>query len=116
MTIQGETLVKRRIRAALMATGRVRIFPNPRGFDREFKRWYGLADGAADLVGLLRSGQERGRFVAFEVKTHAAGSRPRKTQLAHADMIRADGGFYAFVRDEVEALAALARAECGESE
>jgi hypothetical protein len=107
--MQAETPIRRRIREALNASGRVRVFPNPRGFDREHKRWYGLSDGAADLVGFLRGG----RWCEFEVKRHAEGSRPEATQLARAKVVRAWGGFYTFVRSPEEAMAALERAEKG---
>jgi hypothetical protein len=126
MTVQKETAVKRAIRKALIESGRVRLFPNPRGFDREYKRWYGLTDGAADLVGLLRcphppcneccQGRACGRWVEFEVKRPVAGSRAMQSQLAHANVVRDDGGFYCFVRSPEEALDALTRAWRGERE
>ncbi len=128
MTAQAETAVKAAIRQALMRTERVRLFPNPQGFDSVVGRRYGLGAGSADLVGYLRCGCPEtpvdgyhvgrycGRWVEFEVKRPHKGSRAEKSQLAHAAVVRRDGGFYCFVRTVDEAFAALARAELGWAE
>lgn len=101
-----ETQLLFAIRKALVESGRVILWRNNTGFDRERRVKYGLGLGGADLVGLLRP---FGRFVAFEVKTQAG--RTSNEQRLWADAVRAVGGFAAVVRSVDDAVQALARAE-----
>jgi hypothetical protein len=98
------------IRAMLADTGRVSLWRNNTGFDRERRIKYGLGLGGADLVGLI----DGGRFVAFEIKTPIG--RVSKDQILWANAVRARGGFVAVVRSVDDAALALARAESGASE
>ncbi len=105
-----ETGLMRQIRKALNDTHRVRVVRNSVGFDEIRGLRYGLGIGSADLVGILRSG----RVFVIEVKTPRGRTRPEQRTWAAA--IRRWGGFAAFARSIDEALAALERAENGESE
>lgn len=69
---------------------------------------YGLANGSADLVGLLAP---TGRFFALEVKK--PGEAPTKEQAQWAALVRKFGGFCATVRSVEEARAAVERARAG---
>jgi hypothetical protein len=82
---------------------------------------YGLANGSADLVGVLTvrvafNGAERalGRFFALEVKR--PGEQPTAEQKQWATLMRARGAFVATVCSADDARAALARARAGASE
>lgn len=70
---------------------------------------YGLETGSADLVGCLD-----GRFVALEVKR--PGGVQSDEQIAWAERVRFNGGFYAVVKSVDEARAAIARARTGACE
>lgn len=94
--------LKRQILAALGARADVRIFDNPRGFDRLAKATYGLAPGASDLLAIVAP---HGRFLALEVKTGRAV--PTREQHAFLAMIDSMGGVGRIVRSVAEALAAL---------
>lgn len=72
---------------------------------------YGLANGSADLVGLLAPS---GRWVALEVK--APKGRTTDEQGRWLALVRKMGGFACVVHSVEEALAALDRARTGASE
>jgi hypothetical protein len=74
----------------------------------------GLGKGSTDLVGILNSSLDRGRFVALEGKTGDAV--PTKEQRMFMDLIRKRGGFAAVFHTVEEAKAALQRARNGESQ
>lgn len=63
---------------------------------------YGMAPGAADLVGLLGPA---GRFLALEVKV--PGMRPRAEQLEWGAIVQRRGGVYAVVHSVEEAQAVI---------
>lgn len=105
-----ETPIMFEVRRALAATGKLLLWRSNTGFDRERKVKYGLGLGGPDLIGVLRP---LGRLCGFEVKTPTGRVMPEQ-KLWH-DAVRAAGGFVAVVRSGDEALAALARAENGES-
>ncbi len=102
------------IKAAVNLDGRARLVRNNTGLGRalrsEDKIRYGLGNGGADLVGLLRSG----RAIAIEVKTPIG--RLSDDQRAWATAFRAWGGFYAVARSAPHAMAAIDRAIQGASE
>lgn len=72
---------------------------------------YGLANGSADLVGVLAPS---GRWVALEVK--APKGRTTDEQDRWLALVRKMGGFACVVHSVDEALAALDRARAGGSE
>lgn len=72
---------------------------------------YGLANGSADLVGVLAPS---GRWVALEVK--APKGRTTDEQDRWLALVRKMGGFACVVHSVEEALAALDRARKGERE
>jgi hypothetical protein len=108
--MKAETLIMRRIREAIMRTGRARVVRNNVGFDELLKIPYGLGRGSPDLVGLLRGS---GRVFCLEVK--APGGRASREQTLWADVMRRDGAFVAFVNSPEQAIEALTRAENGAS-
>lgn len=75
---------------------------------------YGLLEGSADLVGLVRMPDGVGRFFSLEVKT--ARGRLTPAQVAWANVVRGYGGFAAVVRSAEDALAAVDRCQRGASE
>lgn len=105
-----ESTIQAQIRQALNLTNRVRIVRNATGFDLEHKQRYGLGIGGADLVGLLLSG----RGFALEIKTPIG--RLSKEQTAWLSAFRRFGGFAAVARSLDDAMAALIRAESGQSQ
>lgn len=74
----------------------------------------GLGKGSADLIGILNSPLDRGRFVALEAKT--GGATTTKEQRMFMDLVRRRGGFAAVFHTVEEAKAALQRAREGKSE
>lgn len=109
-SVNAETPIMRAVRAAIARTGRARLLRNNVGYDAATKVRYGLNAGSPDLVGCLRSG----RVFCLEVKTPVG--RISAEQKAWATAARRWGCFVAFVRSADDALAALERAEKGESE
>lgn len=71
----------------------------------------GLPKGSSDLIGVLAP---LGRLLALEVKTDRG--RVTDEQQMFLALVRRMGGFGAVVRNEEEALAAIARARGGLSE
>lgn len=69
---------------------------------------YGLARGAADLVGVLAPG---GRWVALEIKR--PGGRTTDEQELFLRLVRRMGGFAAVVDSVESARAAIDRARAG---
>jgi len=110
-----------RARRALEALELVQALINGARFAR-----MGLVPGAADLIGILRTGgwsaitagkpggepRVLGRFFAFEVKNQDGVVKPEQSDW-HA-LVRSMGGFVAVVRSEADAVAALERARKGE--
>jgi len=105
-----ESTIQAQVRQAVNLTKRARLVRNHTGYDSDHKCRYGLGIGGADLVGLLRSG----RGFALEIKTNTG--KPTAEQLAWLRAFRSFGGFATIVRSVDEAMAALDRAERGESE
>jgi hypothetical protein len=103
-----ETFLMQRVRAAIAHTGLIVLWRNNTGVDLERRVRYGLGNGSADLVGLVRGS---GRFFALEIKTPTG--RLSKDQEAWGSVVRKKGGFCAVVRSEAEALAAVGRAARG---
>lgn len=117
--MQPESRISRRIRVAVVRSGRARIFPNrivPMAYakTRDGRMvpvgWLGGPEGSPDLWGALRGG----RAFCLEVKTPTGTVSP--TQRRWHAAARAWGVFVAVVRSPEEALEALARAERGECE
>lgn len=88
---------------------------------------YGLCEGSADLVGVLRvpgwiaecpNRDHVGIFFALEVKRpgHRTGKRRAELQRLFLQLVRRMGGFAAQVESVGEARSALARAREGGSE
>ncbi len=83
---------------------------------------YGLCDGSADVVGMVRFGvcchelcpmqapehMRVGRFFALELKM--PGNKPTESQLAFLDLVRRFGGFAAWADSLDGAVAAAQRA------
>lgn len=74
----------------------------------------GLGKGSTDLIGILNSPLDRGRFVALEAKTGDA--KPTKEQIMFMELVRKRGGFAAIFHSVEEAKQALQRAREGKSE
>lgn len=110
-----ESTIQAEIRQAVNLDGRAVVVRNNTGVGRalrsEAKIRYGLGNGGADLVGMLRGS---GRVVALEVKTPIG--RLSADQVAWLAAVRARGGFAAVVRSVAEALAAVDRAVAGEAQ
>jgi hypothetical protein len=96
--------------------------PDKRGIPVKF----GLCEGSADLIGVLRIDLENivtdreftGRFIALEVKRpiDRTGARRKEMQRLFRELVRRMGGFAAAVNSVEQAKAALDRAREGESE
>ena len=102
------------IRLALGAEPDVVLWRNNTGLADHGPRGrvrYGLAQGSADLVGILAP---RGRWLALEVKADRGRVTPE--QRAFLTLVRSHGGFAAIVRSVDDAREAIARARNGESE
>jgi hypothetical protein len=105
-----ESVVQEEIRLALGGRPDVRLWRNNRGRARRRNRdgslgrpvEFGLAPGAADLIGWL---VPSGRFLSVEVKS-PTGS-PSQEQLDWAAMVRAGGGVALICSSAAEAVAML---------
>ncbi len=87
------------------------LWRNARGFDERTKNAYGLADGAADYIGLWAPS---GRFVAIEFKTRSG--RQAANQKAFARLVDKQGGAYFLVRCPEDARDVLQMLTvCGEA-
>lgn len=75
---------------------------------------YGLANGSADFIGVLKTSETSGRFVALEIKS--ATGRVTPDQVTWLALVRRMGGFAAVVRSVDEARAAIERARGGACE
>lgn len=106
-----ETEIQQQIRLALGREPDLVLWRNNTGVAKHDGRKvrYGLALGSSDLVGILA-----GRFVALEVKRPKG--RASDEQKLFVELVRAKGGFAAFVRSVDEARAAIQRAREGASE
>lgn len=74
------------------------LWRNPRGFDKRTKTHYGLDDGAADYVGLVKPS---GRYVEIEFKSRTG--RHQDNQKAHRALIESLGGYYSLCKSEDDA-------------
>lgn len=72
---------------------------------------YGLCVGSSDVIGVL---PPSGRFIALELKV-GRGKTTREQDMFLA-LVRQSGGFAAVVRSVDDAVAAVRRAQAGESE
>lgn len=116
MKEKSEARIQDEIRAALGKIERLVLWRNNVGLARHFDPKthetqtvkYGLANGSADLVGLLD-----GRFIALEVKK--PGESPTDEQVRWLELVRKCGGFAAVVTSAEDALAAIVRAQKGEA-
>lgn len=126
-----ETELQQQIRLALGHERDLVLWRNTVGFG-EFedgsKARFGLGVGSSDLIGILAP---QGRFIGLEVKLPKALARilraiakgtidklsdTERAQILFINLVRARGGFGAFVDSEESAKAALARARTGASE
>lgn len=113
---KSEARIQDEIRAALGKIERLVLWRNNVGLAKHFDPKthetqtvkYGLANGSADLVGLLD-----GRFVALEVKK--PGEEATDEQIRWLELVRKCGGFAAVVTSADEARAAIVRASKGEA-
>lgn len=116
MKEKSEARIQDEIRAALGAIEGLVLWRNNVGLAKHFDPKthetqtvrYGLANGSADLIGLLN-----GRFVALEVKR--PGELPTAEQQQWLQLVRNNGGFATFVCSADEARAAIVRAQKGEA-
>jgi hypothetical protein len=112
---KSEARIQDEIRAALGATDGLVLWRNNVGVAKHFDAKthetqlvrYGLANGSADLVGVLD-----GRFIALEVKR--PGEQVTAEQRAWLELVRRYGGFAAVVTSAADARAAIERARAGE--
>lgn len=105
-----ETPIRNAVREALVSSGRWIGWRNNVGVDLGHGVRYGLGLGSPDLVGALRG---TGRMCCFETKAPKRGPDANQRMWHHA--ARAAGIFVAVVRSPDDALAALTRAEYGDS-
>lgn len=110
--MQLESEIQAQIRLALGREPDLVLWRNNTGVAHEDGRRirYGLTVGGADLIGILT-----GRFIALEVKRPKKGRESEEQQM-FMQLVRAKGGFAAFVRSVDEARAAIQRAREGSSE
>lgn len=116
MKEKSEARIQDEIRAALGKIDGLVIWRNNVGIANHFDPnthetqtvKYGLADGSADLIGLLN-----GRFIALEVKR--PGEAPTGKQQQWLTLVRNNGGFAAIVTSADDARAAIVRAQKGEA-
>ena len=73
------------------------LWRNPRGFDERTKTHYGLADGAADYVGIGPGG----RYVEIEFKSRTG--RHQANQIAHRTLVERVNGYYSLCKSEDDA-------------
>jgi hypothetical protein len=105
---QTETDVLREVRAALATFKTDVVFwrNNTGSLQDATGRYvtYGLCEGSADLVGIVR-----GRFVALEVKRPGGttSKQRREDQAAWGNIVRAAGGVYEIVTSAEEAEAVV---------
>jgi hypothetical protein len=123
-----ENVIQQRIRLALGADPDVVLWRNSAGMAEVYdeakhqtrRQTFGLAPGAADLIGMLRYRLELeggrvwdfARFLALEVKTDVGRASPE--QVRFLELVRRQGGVAELVRSEAEALDVVARAKRGE--
>jgi hypothetical protein len=98
-----ETGLQRRIIETLATYAWCRLERNSRCKFRN--RSFGLGDGSADLVGVVRMENGLGRFVALEIKTPK--EKAEEHQLRWAREVRELGGFCAVVHSTDEAVLAI---------
>lgn len=93
-----ESVVQRQIQEALASSGRVTLWRNSVGFDRERKVRYGLAVGSADLIGFIHG---TGQFLGVEIKTEIG--RLSKEQTYWINVVNKRGGRALVLRSVDEA-------------
>lgn len=72
----------------------VLLFVNPRGYDRICRVEYGLAPGAADLIGIGPGG----RFLGCEIKTGKGKQSEHQSRFER--LVRRYNGVYSLIRAE----------------
>ena len=100
-----ETDLVRAILGALELELHCRFWRNNAGARKGGKLRYGLAVGAADIIGIMGPA---GRFIAIEVKTDEG--RLSEQQEHWGATVTKRGGVYVVVRSVAEALRAVAEA------
>ncbi len=111
--VESETSLKKRIRIALAASGAL-AWNNPVGAAKmPSGHWveYGLCEGSADIIGLVKVTGGIGRFFAVEVKKPKTGV-VREAQERWAAVVRRWGGYVVFARCVDDAMVGLR--ECRE--
>ena len=73
---------------------------------------FGLALGSADLVGLVRMPDGRGRFIAIEIKTNQGRISPEQSRWLA--LVRGLGGYAVVARSVEDAVAAVEAARRGD--
>ncbi len=99
---QGETLILRQVREALVASGKCLIWRNSTGFDKRTNVRYGLGLGSADLVGIVKG---KGTFLGVEIKTDKGKLSPE--QVAWGEVVINAGARYWVVRSVEELMPLL---------
>lgn len=111
---ESEAAIKKRIRVALAASGAL-VWNNPIGTARmPSGGWveFGLCEGSADLVGLVKVAGGIGRFFGVEVKKPKEG-RVREAQARWAAVVRRWGGYVCFARSVEEAMVGFRECQAG---
>lgn len=104
-----EATLLKLIRRDLNATGRCRLVRNNVGVDLERGIRYGLGNGSADLIGVLRDGH------AFAIEVKSATGRLRPDQISWWRAATRWGVRGGVARSIPEAFDLLERAERGEA-
>jgi hypothetical protein len=102
-----EATVHAEVRHALNRLPGCTVWRNARGYDEERKVTYGLAPGAADLVGVLTV---RGVGVALFVEIKSARGSLEPDQVTFTDVVRRLGAVHVVARSADEAVVAVGEA------
>lgn len=111
---ESETALKKRIRVALAASGAL-AWNNPIGLAKmPSGGWveFGLCEGSADLVGIVKVAGGIGRFFGVEVKVPKTG-RIRDAQERWAAVVRRWGGYVCFARSVEDAMTGFRECQAG---
>lgn len=110
---ESEASIKRRIRIALASSGAL-VWNNPIGLAKMPGGWveFGLCEGSADLVGLVKGPGGFGRFFGVEVKRPRTG-KVREAQLRWAALVRRWGGYVCTARSVDEAMVGFRECQAG---
>ncbi len=116
-----ESDVMHAIRVALAGQHGVVLWRNNTGAIKDSRGIpvrYGLCEGSADLVGIVRTGYGPGRFFAFEVKRDQH-EEPTKEQYAWGAVVNDAGGYWGWgwtIAQAEDAVRMCATGEPGECE